>query len=154
MPTYAVTSLFHTGLTVANLDRAVGFFRDVFGFEVEETTEADATFIQRLTGVVTVRGARLAFVRAPGHTLELLEYQEATESRIVELRPSDPGFAHIAFVVEGIDHLIAECRHAGYEPYQPILMLEDEKMRGTRVVYLRGPDNISVELIEWHKFPS
>ena len=154
MPTHAVTSVFHTGLTVTNLDRAVGFFRDVFGFEVEETTEADATFIQRLTGVVTARGARLAFVRASGHTLELLEYQEATEPHIKGLRPCDPGFAHIAFTVEGIDDLIAQCRHAGYEPYQPILVLDDERMRGTRVVYLRGPDNISIELIEWRKFPS
>src|SRR5690242_286648 len=151
MPHYAVTSTFHTGLTVANLDRAIGFFRDVLGFQVEGPLAADAPFIERLTGVVTSRGARLAFIKGPGHTFELLEYIGPTEERAKGLRPCDPGFAHITFTVEGIDALAAACGRAGYAPYRPIVTLDDETMRGSRVVYLRGPDNISVELIEWSK---
>jgi catechol 2,3-dioxygenase-like lactoylglutathione lyase family enzyme len=151
MRDYAVTSTFHTGLTVANLDRAIAFFRDVLGFQVDEPLAADAPFIERLTGVVTTRGARLAFVKGPGHTFELLEYLRPTDGRAEGLRPCDPGFAHITFTVEGIDALVAACGRAGFAPYRQVVTLDDEGMRGTRVVYLRGPDNISVEFIEWPK---
>jgi catechol 2,3-dioxygenase-like lactoylglutathione lyase family enzyme len=151
MPRYTVKSALHTGLTVTSLDRAIGFFRDVLGFDVDEPIEADAAFIERLTGVVTPRGARLTFVKGPGHTFELLEYSAPAPGRGDGLRPCDPGFAHITFTVEGIDALVAACGRAGYAPYRPIVTLDDPAMRGTRVVYLRGPDNISVELIEWAK---
>ena len=42
----------------------------------------------------------IAFLKAPGHTLELIEYRAPAEREAVRARPCDTGFAHVAFNVD------------------------------------------------------
>jgi catechol 2,3-dioxygenase-like lactoylglutathione lyase family enzyme len=44
-----VAELFHVGLTVAELDRSVAFYRDVVGLEVLSTVDVDSEGFRRLT---------------------------------------------------------------------------------------------------------
>lgn len=148
MSGYRVNTTFHTGLTVSDLDRAVAFFRDVLGGEVTGEDAADAGFMARLTGVAGA-SARLAFVKLSGHAVELIEYDGPVDKAASTLRPCDPGFAHISFTVDGIEALVAACRDHGFAAVRPVLTMTDGPARGTKVVYLRDPDGLTVELIEW-----
>jgi hypothetical protein len=39
-------------------------------------------------------------------------------------------------------------REHGFEPVNPVQVVGDGPRAGTKVVYLRGPDNLTVELME------
>lgn len=148
VPNYKINATFHTGFTVSDLDRSVGFFRDVLGFEVTGEDQADAAFMERLTGVEGA-AARLAFLKLPDHAIELIEYHGSTARAASSLRPCDPGFAHISFTVENIEALVAACLEHGLHEYQPVLRMDQGPAQGTKVVYLRDPDGLTIELIEW-----
>jgi catechol 2,3-dioxygenase-like lactoylglutathione lyase family enzyme len=71
----------HAGVTVANLDRSLGFYRDVLGLEVFAVAERSdaAGYAPRSTAPVHITegpnaGARSFYVRDPdGYTVELLQ---------------------------------------------------------------------------------
>ena len=65
----------HTSFTVSNLDRTVAFFRDCLGFELVSRAPRDPALVSRITGVENADGV-LAFLKAPGHTLEKLAGDE------------------------------------------------------------------------------
>jgi catechol 2,3-dioxygenase-like lactoylglutathione lyase family enzyme len=137
----------HTSFTVSSLDRTLGFFRDALGFEVTSRAPRSQRLIETITGV---KGADvvIAYVRGPGHDLELIEYV-GPEGRIgVRPRPCDVGFAHVAYDVDDLDAAIAAAARHLFEPLGAVTEVDQGPNRGLRVVYLRDPDGITVELIE------
>ena len=54
------------------------------------------------------------------------------------------GFNHICFAVEGIDALIAKVTAAGVRLRNQPMSFHDRKL-----VFLEGPEGITVELAEW-----
>ena len=63
----------HTGITVANLERSLAFWRDVLGFEFSHRTHHTGALAGEVTGVPGAE-LTLAVLKAPGHKIELLEY--------------------------------------------------------------------------------
>ncbi|MCB1810876.1 MAG: VOC family protein, partial [Candidatus Competibacteraceae bacterium] len=102
MSDFRITSTNHTSFTVSDLDRILAFFRDGLGFEVTSKAPRDPQLIERITGVNNAQ-VMIAYVRAPGHSLELIEYTAPADRSAVRPRPCDTGFAHIAFNVENLD---------------------------------------------------
>ena len=80
----------HTSFTVSSVDRTVAFFRECLGFELISKAPRDPVLTSRITGV---EGADLmiAFLRAPGHTIELIEYRSPATKGAVKARPCDTG---------------------------------------------------------------
>lgn len=147
MTTFKVLATNHTSFTVSDLDRSIAFFRDGLGFEVTSRAPRDPGLIQAITGV---EGADLeiAFVRGPGHTLELIEYKKPGDKGQVVPRPCDTGFAHIAFDVDDIDAAIATAEKFAVRPIGQVVVIDKGPNAGGRVCYLRDPDGIAIEFIE------
>jgi catechol 2,3-dioxygenase-like lactoylglutathione lyase family enzyme len=61
----------HTGITVANLDRSLAFWRDVLGFELSHRAHQTGELATEITGVPGAE-ISLAVLKAPGHKIELL----------------------------------------------------------------------------------
>ena len=51
MAAFALRGFNHTGVIVTDLDRAIGFFRDLLGFEVLSRAPRDPALIGRMTGL-------------------------------------------------------------------------------------------------------
>lgn len=102
----------HTSFTVSNLDRTIGFMRDCLGFEVISKALRDPALVSHITGV---EGAdmMIAFLKAPGHTLELIEYRAPATKGAVKARPCDTGFAHVAFNVDDVPAAVEAVKHYG-----------------------------------------
>ena len=147
MTGFTITSTNHTSFTVSNLDRAIGLFRDALGFTLLNRSPRDPTFIEQVVGV---EGAdiEVAYLQAPGHRLELIEYLGPADRGRVESRPCDAGFAHIAFDVDDIHQAIAAVRAAGSEPMGEPIVVNAGPNKGGLVVYTRDPDGITVEFIQ------
>ena len=137
----------HTSFTVSNMDRSLSYFCEVLGFQLLNRSPRDISFIER---VVAIPGAdiEVAYVQAPGHRLELIEYRAPDDRRQVESRPCDTGFAHLAFDVDDIDAVIAAAKNAGVRPLGAPQDLHHGPHKGGRVVYTRAADGIPVDFLQ------
>jgi catechol 2,3-dioxygenase-like lactoylglutathione lyase family enzyme len=147
MPDFEVLSFNHTSLTVSDLDEVIPFFRDLLGFELTSRAPRGRRMIERMTAI---EGAaiEIAYVNGPGHRIELIEYQGPPDREVVMPRLCDAGAAHVALNVTGIEALVAASPAYGFTAVGEIIEVDAGPNRGTKAVYLRGPDGITVEYVE------
>jgi methylmalonyl-CoA/ethylmalonyl-CoA epimerase len=127
----------HVGIAVADMDAALRFYRDTFGFVcVHEETNEDQG----------VREALLAV--GEGETRVQLLAPLTTESAITKfLDRAGPGVQQVAYVVTDLEAVSAELRERG------LRLLYDEPRRGTagsRINFVHPKDagGVLVELVE------
>ncbi len=137
----------HTSFTVSDLERSLGFMRDCLGFEVISKAPRDPALVSRVTGVAGAE-MMIAFLKAPGHTLELIEYRAPADKGAVKARPCDTGFAHIAFIEDDAVAATAAAEGYGVLPISAPVTIDQGPNKGRKVVYLRDWDGITIELIE------
>ncbi len=147
MATFTVLGTNHTSFTVSSLDRSLGFFRDAMGFEVTAKAPRSRRLIETVTGVAGA-DVLIAYVKGPGHVLELIEYVGPDGRASVRPRPCDVGFAHVAYDVDDLDAAIAAAAGHGFAPLGPTAVVDQGPNRSLRVVYVRDADGLTVELLE------
>ena len=147
MQSFKILGTNHTSFTVSDLDRSLAFFQDVLGFEVTSKAPRDPRAIQTITGVEDAE-VMIAYVRAPGHSLELVQYLGPDDRGAVRPRPCDVGFAHVAFDVDDIDAVLAAAEAFDVRPISPPYTTDAGPNAGKRVVYARDPDGITIEFIQ------
>jgi len=138
----------HTGITVSNLERSLAFWRDVLGFEFSHTAHQKGGLAQEITGV---EGAeiKLAVLRAPGgHKIELLEYLAPADRKRADIRPCDVGSVHVALLVHDLDSVLERIAAADWKATGKPQRLQSGPNAGKRVVYVRGPDGTTIELMQ------
>lgn len=137
----------HTSFTVSDLDRSIEFFVDALGFELISKAPRDPAAIQHITGVA---GAEImtAFLQAPGHRLELIEYLQPSDRKIFQPRPCDTGFAHVAFDTDNIEHALAAVAIHGAVPVNSPWVIDKGPNAGRRVAYCRMWDGVTIEFLE------
>ena len=143
MKTFRVLGTNHTSFTVSSLDRTIAFFRDCLGFDLVSRAPRDPGLVSRITGVPGAE-VTIAFLRGPGHTVELSEYAAPAGRGKVEARPCDVGFAHLALNVDNVDAAVEAAAPFGVTP----VAIDQGPNRGRKVVYLRDADGVTVEFIE------
>jgi catechol 2,3-dioxygenase-like lactoylglutathione lyase family enzyme len=146
-PALQVVSTNHTSFTVSSLDRSIAFFRDALGFEVTSRAPRDPALVSAITGVAGA-DVEIAYIRAPGHSLELIEYKAPADRGRVQARPCDTGFAHVAFNVDDVDAAVAASAPHGFVPLAPPVAINAGPNKGRKVVYLRDTDGVTVEFIQ------
>jgi catechol 2,3-dioxygenase-like lactoylglutathione lyase family enzyme len=137
----------HTSFTVSDLERSIAFLRDCLGFKVVSKAPRDPALVSRITGV---EGAdmMIAFLKAPGHTLELIEYRAPAGKGKVSARPCDTGFAHVAFNVDDAQAAVDAAGGYGVQAISPPVTIDQGPNKGRKVVYVRDWDGITFEFIE------
>ena len=140
--------LHHTGLTVADLDRSLHFWRDAMGMEVLFQQEKAGGYLEAIVGEpgAHVRMAHLAF-GGEGPRIELFQYL-APSGGSHRLRPADQGFVHICVACDDLDELLQRLIAAGGTPFSEPVEVDTGVNKGARDVYLRDPDGHVVELSE------
>jgi len=138
----------HTGLAVSDLERSLGFYRDVLGFELAFAWNPREEYIRTLIGYPTA-DVHAAILRMPGsdYFLELQEIRDV-EARAVDTGTANPGAAHLAFYVDDCDGLYAELTARGVpsvsEPVTPTM----GPNKGGRAVYMLDPDGVRLEFVQ------
>lgn len=146
----AVSGVGPVGLTVADLDRSVAFYRDVLSFSVVETGEAAGAALESLEGVfgAHTRSARLAL---GGETIVLTQYLAPRGRPIpVDARSDDRAFQHVAIVVSDMDRAYAHLRahDVRYVSTAPQTLPQWNKgAAGIRAFYFADPDDHTLEVI-------
>jgi catechol 2,3-dioxygenase-like lactoylglutathione lyase family enzyme len=112
----AIIKTNHTGFTVSDLDSAAAFFRDVLGFTITKTSRQSGQAVEKITGVPGAE-VDIAFAIGAGYSIELLHFVHPSSERTMDLRPCDPGFAHIAFEVESLEQVLDRVEAAGFRAF-------------------------------------
>lgn len=147
-PLFRIDSIDHTGITVSSLHDALEFWVEAMGFEHLYTWKFEkGPFAQNLVGV---DGAafELAMIRGPGHLIELLEYRAPEDRKVLKPRSCDVGSVHLAFYVRNIDALLARIGPMDWKVLGKLQTIESGDRAGLRLVYVRGPDGVTLEFLE------
>lgn len=134
----------HTSLAVADIDRAVAFYRAAFGYEVLFEERGMAAQIASMTGVPGLV-CDLVQLRSPisGHVLELIAFKgQGTGGP----KPLQPGMAHVAFYVDDLQETLAKVERLGAVRLGDITQFDEG-----RSVYVREPAGSFLELEELKK---
>jgi len=125
-----VKRLLHTRYRVADLDRTVGFYKDVLGLEE----------VRRST---SPRGSRLVFLKAPGseELIELCQY-DASGPVIV-----GPDLTHLAFEVDDLESF---AKHAAAKGH-PLSDGPTPTGSGSIIAFIDAPEGYEIELIQHTK---
>ena len=140
------------GLTVADLERSVAFYREVLGFRLEAEHEAAGAPSEELTGVFGAR-TRTARLRLGGECLEATQYLAPTgRPPPADARSNDRWFQHVAIVVSDVDAAYAKLRaarveHASTGPQR--LPDWNPDAGGIRAFYFEDPDRHVLEAIQF-----
>ena len=123
-----VSELIHTCYRIANIDRSVDFYERL-GFEE--------------VGRIPIRDeATNVFMGLPGDGPRLeLTYNHGVD----EPYEIGTGYGHIAVAVDDLDATLERLAGVGIEPEKPPYTVRDG---GSRLCFVRDPDDYRIELIE------
>jgi len=138
----------HIGIQVADVDRSARFYQEALGFELYDRLSRSDAYVQRVVGYPGVT-LEIAMLRIPGTAveLEILEYRDV-ERTPIDPATASPGTMHFSLFVEGLDELYARLRERGVEFVSEVETSTAGTLAGGRVVYMKDPDGIRVELVE------
>ncbi|SMQ61350.1 glyoxylase I family protein [Devosia lucknowensis] len=122
----------HVGITVGDMDRAIGFYCGLLGLRLAMRTSS--------------AGGELAFLDAGGGMLEVAAPVPAA-GRFRDVPMSEAGMRHLTFAFDDVDGMIETLEAEGIEIVErPRKAYNTEMVR--RVAFVRDPDGILVELVE------
>lgn len=141
-----IDHIHHLGITVADMDRSLDFWRRFLGVEPTSRRLVDTPFLGDLVGYA---GAvlEIAWVDLPsGLSLELVRYDQPAEPPLA-VGSAHPGAVHVCI---GVDDLPTALRHAleagaTQASLEPVVIPAGPNL-GARHVYVRDPDGVSIEL--------
>jgi glyoxylase I family protein len=135
----------HVGMSVANLDRSIAFYRDCLGMElVVKPTTFEGELYERILALEGVKG-KVALLKTGNMQLELFEFAHPTP------KPKDPnypvcdhGISHFCIDVADVENVYARLKAAGvYFHCAPLNFFGE-----ARATYARDPDGNVFELLE------
>jgi catechol 2,3-dioxygenase-like lactoylglutathione lyase family enzyme len=141
-----IQSFDHTSFTVADIERAVAFWRDAMGFAVADLSSREGDWLGAVVGVPGAR-CRIAHLHGHGAHLEFIEYLTPAGGDVTG-PPNRPGTGHVAFVVADIAALTQRMLEAGASEQGRIARCTSGPATGCLAVYLKDPNGIIVELVE------
>lgn len=142
----------HTSFTVSDIERSIAFYRDVLGLQFLSCQVRDQNFSEKAAGIPGAH-LKIAFLRAPDHKLELIQYL-APRGEKLDLATNNVGAAHIAFEVDNLHEMYDNLRTAGVRFAGEPLKIQGGPNHGGWMVYLRDPDDITIELQQFPNRPS
>lgn len=133
----------HYGVTVSDMEEALGFYRDTLGMEKVEEFEFASEEFSAFVGVENA-DAHLVFLDADGCAVELLEYNNPPGENANEgVSNNDTGASHFCLAVDDIE-LVQDDLSDEVEFVAPPQTLAN----GAKVAYMYDPDGNIVELLE------
>lgn len=137
----------HVTVVVRDLENAVRFF-DLFGFKEVKSVVISGGKFGAYMGVHGIEAEHVTLLLADGHPrqeVQLLKYRHPdpiVDPNITDLTKT--GFNHICFAVDDIELEVERLTANGLKTRNEIMEFNDRKL-----VYLYGPEGITVELAQW-----
>lgn len=139
-------SIRHSGVVVADLERALKFYRDVLGFEIRVQADESGPFIEKILGINGIAVTTVKMMAPNGGMLELLHFKTLHAAPVSnDKEVTTNGWTHVALTVTNLDGLYDKMRAAGvFFTTEPIVSPGGK----AKVTFCRDPENNLIELVE------
>ena len=139
----------HVTVVVSDVEAAKQFF-GLLGFNEDKSVVIKGPQFSAYMGVSGIEAEHV--------TLVLANVSPRTEVQLLKYRHPDPlpdpgirnltklGFNHICFAVDDLEAAVARLKGKGVQLRNEIMAFHDRKL-----VFLYGPEGITVELAEWER---
>lgn len=140
-----ISTIRHVGLVVSDLDKALQFWCETMGFVISRQMEEAGKHLDIMMGLNDVRVTTAKLADPDGNLLELLCFASHLDKDQWIGQPYSTGFTHIALTVSDVDEMCHRLRNVGLDiPIQPQYSPDG----CVKVIYVRGPEGILIELVE------
>jgi len=137
----------HFTVVVTDVDAATHFF-SLLGFEKDKAVVISGDKFSRYMGVDGIEADHVTLALkdvSPRCEVQLLHYRYPTVLPNADIARLDRvGFNHICFAVDDIEAMIEKAKVGGIRLRNELMTFHDRKL-----VFLEGPEGITVELAEW-----
>lgn len=141
----ALLRIDHVGVVVDDLVSVKKFLKSL-GLEVMGEADVGGEWVEQIIGLKKVKET-VVMMRVPGGEamIELVKFHTPADAKGVrESYANTLGIRHIAFAVEDIGTIVTDLASEGGELVGEVKNYEDTY----KLCYIRGPENIIVELAE------
>ncbi|PYI09531.1 hypothetical protein BO78DRAFT_415456 [Aspergillus sclerotiicarbonarius CBS 121057] len=141
------------GITVASINNALAFWNGVLGLTTTDIVERSDDLVEKLTGVKDAQ-VKLAYVKITNtFQVELIEYTSSPTEKGVAIKnkPNLPGTMYLNLQVTDLDGIVEKGKNLGWEMVEQAAVVTFPPgglVPGSRAVYLSGPNQEMVELVE------
>lgn len=140
----------HLGLTVADIERSIHFYRDILGMTLlRRRPQVDSEYVALQTGYPGVVLNVASFQVAPGgpQTLEVVQYMNHGGPP-TEIATNRPGASHLCLTVDDLRSCHADLKSKGVQFKSEPVPITAGPNAGGLVVYLYDPDGYTLELFQ------
>lgn len=138
----------HAGLTVADIEASLRFWRDLLGFEETGRGRIEWDHLDELIGL---DGTDIEWVelRLPdGTTVELQQHHRPPGRPLRVGGENDPGRSHLGLIVDDVEPILRRAQAQGFRSRSPDpVAIPRGAFTGWTAVYLLDPDGYGIELM-------
>jgi len=144
-----ITGVDHVGVTVSDVDRSLGFWRDLLGLAVTGRGVVEWDHLDRLVALPDTKIEWCELALPGGGKVELSQYHRPVGGAVSPGEENEPGRSHVSLLVDDLTEMLAVLRSNGVrartdDPVDiPLGAYE-----GGKAVYVFDPDGVELELIE------
>lgn len=142
-----LTHFDHVTIAVTDIAAAIEFF-GLLGFELDKDVVISGPTMDRYMGIkdLEARHVTLCLTGAePRLEVQLLHFNRPAVMPAGDASRLDRiGFNHICFAVQDIGDVVAKVTAAGVRLRNEVMTFHDRKL-----VFLEGPEGVTIELAEW-----
>lgn len=133
------------GIVVNDLEKTRDFWINTLGFKLYIEAVEESPYIDELLAIKDPSLTTVKLIDSKGFIIELLKFEnyQVKNSWAGDLKTT--GLTHIALTVGNIDELVISLKKQNYQPLSEIKMSPNNKVK---VVFIRGPELIILELVQ------
>jgi catechol 2,3-dioxygenase-like lactoylglutathione lyase family enzyme len=143
-----ILNIDHVTVVVRDVAKAKAFFA-LLGFIEEKSVVISGELFARYMGVEGIEAEHVTLVSkqaTPRFEIQLLRYIRPERVPDADLgNLARPGYNHICFAVKDLEAEVKRLTSQGVTLRNEVMDFHDRKL-----VFLSGPEGITVELAEWH----
>ena len=150
MTAWTLGEIHHMGLTVADIERSIYFYRDILGMTmVGWRPRVNADYVAQQTGYPEVELNVASFKVTPNsrQSLEVVEYLNHT-GKPAEPTSNQAGISHLCLLVDDFHACYQALTAQGVRFKSPPVTITAGPNRGGLVAYLFDPDGYQLELFQ------
>jgi catechol 2,3-dioxygenase-like lactoylglutathione lyase family enzyme len=133
------------GIVVNDLEKTRDFWINALGFKLHIEAKEESPYIDELLAIKDPMLTTVKLIDSKGFIIELLKFDnyQVENSWSGDLKTT--GLTHIALTVDDLDELVDTLRKLDYQTISEIKTSPNKKVK---VVFVRGPEGIMLELVQ------
>jgi catechol 2,3-dioxygenase-like lactoylglutathione lyase family enzyme len=130
---------------VNDLEKTRDFWINTLGFKVHVEAKEESPYIDELLAIKDPRLTTVKLIDSKGFIIELLKFENYQVEKSWSGDLKTTGLTHLALTVDNLDELVATLRKLDYQTISDIKNSPNKKVK---VVFVRGPEGIMLELVQ------